>query len=180
LRDVILAVEQLEGARDLPPPAYMTEHAAGLDLCAAVEGELGLAAGAFAVIPTGIRIALPPGYEAQVRPRSGLAARHGVTVLNTPGTIDADYRGEVCVVLVNHGSEAFLVRRGDRIAQLVVSPVTRVRVELKEHLQATGRGAGGFGHTGAGGSEAAACSQSTLGSAGKARATGERRRCRPS
>jgi dUTP pyrophosphatase len=144
----ILHIEQLANARDLPLPDYMTERAAGMDLRAAVEGEVTLAPGERALVPTGIRIALPEGYEAQVRPRSGLAAKHGVTVLNTPGTIDADYRGEVCVVLINHGSHPFVVRRGERIAQLVISPVTRVRVERVGKVDDTERGEGGFGHTG--------------------------------
>jgi len=119
-----------------------------MDLRAAVAAPVHLAPGAHALIPTGIRISLPAGFEAQVRPRSGLAVAHGVTVLNAPGTIDADYRGEVCVALVNHGARPFLVERGERIAQLVVSPVTRARVELVAELDETGRGAGGFGHTG--------------------------------
>jgi len=146
--EILLQVEQIEGARDLPPPGYMSEQAAGMDLRAAVAAPLNLAPGARALVPTGIRIALPPGFEAQVRPRSGLAAEHGVTVLNTPGTVDADYRGEVCVVLINHGTEPFLVRRGDRIAQLVVVPVARARVEITDHLDPTPRASGGFGHTG--------------------------------
>jgi dUTP pyrophosphatase len=145
---VTLLVERLEHGRDLPAPEYMTEHAAGMDLRAAVEGSVTIEPGRYALIPTGIRIAVPLGYEAQVRPRSGLAAAHGVTVLNTPGTIDADYRGEVCVILANHGQEPFVIARGDRIAQLVVAPVTRVRVEIAETLDATPRGDGGFGHTG--------------------------------
>jgi len=126
----------------------MSEQAAGIDLRAAVSGPVTLAPGSFALVPTGIRIALPPDHEAQVRPRSGLAAKHGVSVLNAPGTIDADYRGEVGIILINLGSEPFEVRRGDRIAQLVVAPVTRVRVEMVDRLDETGRGAGGFGHTG--------------------------------
>jgi dUTP pyrophosphatase len=148
LPDIILRVQQLPEARDLPPPAYMTEHAAGMDLRAAVPTTLTLAPGEFALVPTGIRIAVPPGYEGQVRPRSGLAARHGVTLVNTPGTIDADYRGEVCVVLINHGKEPFVVTRGDRIAQLVICPVARAQVEVAENLDDTERGDGGFGHTG--------------------------------
>jgi len=126
----------------------MSEQAAGIDLRAAVSGPVTLAPGSFALVPTGIRISLPPGHEAQVRPRSGLAAKHGVSVLNAPGTIDADYRGEVGIILINLGGEPFEVRRGDRIAQLVVAPVTRVRVEMVDRLNETGRGAGGFGHTG--------------------------------
>jgi dUTP pyrophosphatase len=148
MTDVTLLIEQLEQAADLPPPAYMTEHAAGLDLCAAVREPVTLQVGGRALVPTGMRIAVPAGYEAQVRPRSGLAAKHGVTVLNAPGTIDADYRGEVCVILINHGDEPFAIARGDRIAQLVVAPVTRVRVEIKRELNVTARGDGGFGHTG--------------------------------
>ena len=146
--DLILLIEQFPSARDLPLPAYMSEQAAGMDLRAAVQGEVTVAPGERALIPAGIRIAVPPGYEAQVRPRSGLAAKHGVTVLNTPGTIDADYRGEVCVVLINHGQEPFVIRRGDRIAQMVISPVARVKVKSVESLNDTPRGAGGFGHTG--------------------------------
>ena len=148
LAEVVLRIERIEGAGDLPLPAYSTEHAAGLDLRAAVEAPVSLSPGARASIPTGIRVAVPPGYEAQVRPRSGLAARHGVTVLNAPGTVDADYRGEVRVVLVNHGADTFVVGRGDRIAQLVVAPIARVRVQVAEGLDDTARGAGGFGHTG--------------------------------
>lgn len=146
--ELVLRVEQLAEARDLPAPAHMSEHAAGIDLRAAVAAPRTLAPGEFAVVPTGIRISLPHGYEGQVRPRSGLAANHGVTLLNAPGTIDADYRGEVCVVLINHGNAPFEVRRGDRIAQLVVAPVTRVGVELVDELDQTPRGSGGFGHTG--------------------------------
>jgi dUTP pyrophosphatase len=148
-----VAVERLPHGQGLPLPAYATAGAAGLDLLAAVpEGEpLVLAPGRHALVPTGIRIALPPGFEAQVRPRSGLALRHGLTVLNSPGTIDADYRGEVGVILINHGSEAFGVTRAMRIAQLVIAPV--VRVEWHDRAlaeRATARGAGGFGSTGHG------------------------------
>lgn len=148
MSDVIVRVERLPEARDLPAPAYMTEQAAGMDLRAAVSQPLSLRPGDFAVVPTGIRIALPPGYEGQVRPRSGLAAKHGVSLVNSPGTIDADYRGEVCVVLINQGRDRFVVTRGDRIAQLVIAPVVRAEVQLADGLGATGRGSGGFGHTG--------------------------------
>ena len=127
-------------------PAYATADAAGLDLPAAEA--VTLSPGGFASVPTGFEIELPRGYEAQVRPRSGLAARHGVTVLNSPGTIDADYRGEIRVLLINHGPEPFAVAPGDRIAQLVVAPVCRVQVQLVDALSSTERGAGGFGHTG--------------------------------
>lgn len=129
-------------------PAYATADAAGMDLVSALEVPLVLAAGARALIPCGIAIALPPGFEAQVRPRSGLAAKHGVTVLNAPGTIDADYRGEVKVILINHGADAFTVEPGMRIAQMVVAPVTRVEWNVVVSLDDTSRGAGGFGHTG--------------------------------
>jgi dUTP pyrophosphatase len=133
------------------PPSYQTDGASGLDLVAAPLPEtpvIVIPPGQRALVPTGIAVAIPPGFEGQVRPRSGLAARAGVTVLNTPGTIDCDYRGEVGVVLQNHGQEPFTVRGGDRIAQLVIAPVARVAVEVVETLDETGRGAGGFGHTG--------------------------------
>ena len=136
------------GAHDVQLPQYATDHSAGLDICAEVEGEFVLRAGETALIPTGFAIALPEGYEAQVRPRSGLAAKHQVTVLNSPGTIDADYRGEVKVILTNFGRQDFPIKRGDRIAQMIVAPYTRVRWVEKESLDETKRGAGGFGHTG--------------------------------
>ena len=126
----------------------MSAHAAGADLCAAVREQLTLLPGARALVPTGFSIALPPGYEAQVRPRSGLAIRAGVTCLNAPGTIDADYRGEVRVVLANFGNEPFVIRRGDRIAQIVVAPVARAAFDLVDELPPTERGEGGFGSTG--------------------------------
>ena len=135
-------------AHDLAVPAYATDHSAGMDLCAAVEGEVTLKAGESALIPTGFAIALPEGYEAQVRPRSGLAAKFKVTVLNAPGTIDADYRGEVKVILANFGAQDFVIKRGDRIAQMIVAPYSRVTWKEKESLDATARGTGGFGHTG--------------------------------
>jgi dUTP pyrophosphatase len=129
-------------------PAYATSDSAGMDLVAAIERPVVLAPGQRATIPCGCAIALPRGYEAQVRPRSGLAARHGVTVLNAPGTIDADYRGEVKVILINHGDEPFTVTSGMRVAQLVVAAVETVRWDLTSKLPDTPRGAGGFGHTG--------------------------------
>jgi dUTP pyrophosphatase len=144
-------VRRLPQARDLPLPAYETADAAGLDLRAALpDGPLDLAPSARVLVPTGLEIALPPGHEGQVRPRSGLALRHGVTVLNAPGTIDADYRGEVKVILVNHGAEPFAIRHGDRIAQLVVAPVARAAFVEVASLDETARGAGGFGSTGIG------------------------------
>jgi dUTP pyrophosphatase len=135
---------------ELPLPSYGTELAAGLDLPAAVNEPLTLAPGARALVPTGWKVALPPGYEGQVRPRSGLALRHGVTVLNAPGTVDADYRGEIGVVLVNHGDAPFVVQRGDRIAQFVIAAVTHAEVTLVASLDDTTRGAGGYGSTGVG------------------------------
>jgi dUTP pyrophosphatase len=136
------------GCEDLPLPVYATEGAAGMDLCAALSGELTLFPGERRLVSTGFRIALPGGYEAQIRPRSGLALRHGLTMLNSPGTVDADYRGVVQILLVNLGQEPFTLRRGDRIAQMVVAPVARVAWEEVEELPDTERGEGGFGHTG--------------------------------
>jgi dUTP pyrophosphatase len=127
----------------------MSEGAAGLDLAAALDATLVLAPGARALVPTGLAVAIPPGFEGQVRPRSGLAARHGVTCLNTPGTIDADYRGELKVILINHGAEPFELTHGLRIAQLVVAPVARVEIDEVAALPDTTRGGGGFGSTGA-------------------------------
>jgi dUTP pyrophosphatase len=143
-----LSIRRLDHARDLPLPRYETAGAAGLDLIAAVGETVVLAPGARAAIPCGIAIALPDGHEAQVRPRSGLAAKHGVTVLNAPGTIDADYRGEVAAILINHGSETFYVTRGLRIAQLVIAPVIQAQLDEVSELAGTARGARGFGSTG--------------------------------
>ncbi len=143
-----VAALRLPHGRDLPLPGYATAGSAGLDLCAAA-GPLSLAPAARALVPTGLALALPAGFEAQIRPRSGLALRHGVTVLNAPGTIDSDYRGEIGVVLVNLGAAAFVVERGMRIAQLVVAPVSRVRLVEGEALPPGGRGGRGFGSTGA-------------------------------
>ena len=126
----------------------MTDHAAGLDLAAAVDAPVTLAPGARALVPTGIAIELPVGYEAQVRPRSGLALKHGVTCLNSPGTIDADYRGEVSVILINHGDAPFTLEPNERIAQMVIAPVCRAHLVVAETLTDTGRGGGGFGHSG--------------------------------
>jgi dUTP pyrophosphatase len=143
-----IAIQRLPHGQDLPLPAYATAGAAGLDLLAAVEREIVLAPGRHAAVPTAIALALPEGYEAQVRPRSGLALRHGVTVLNAPGTIDSDYRGEVTAILINHGEAAFTIARGMKIAQLVVAPYARVEWSESASLDRTLRGAGGFGSTG--------------------------------
>ncbi len=145
---VRIAIRRLAHGADLPPPAPETEQSAGMDLRAALEKPLVIEPGRFALIPTGFAMALPDGYEAQVRPRSGLAAKHGITVLNTPGTIDADYRGEVKVILVNLGAAPFTIERGMRIAQMVIAAVPRVVVETVEALPETARGSGGFGSTG--------------------------------
>ncbi|KPF94764.1 deoxyuridine 5'-triphosphate nucleotidohydrolase [Rhodopseudomonas sp. AAP120] len=147
---VAVEIKQLPHADGLPLPSYQTAHAAGLDLCAAISAEapLVMAPGRSVLVPTGLSIALPPNYEAQVRPRSGLAAKFGVTVLNAPGTIDADYRGEVAVLLINHGAEPFTIRRGERIAQMVIAPVVRAELIRVETLTETDRGVGGFGSTG--------------------------------
>ncbi len=151
---VDVAVTRLPHAAELSLPAYASELSAGMDLTAAVEAPLPITPGARALVPTGIAIALPPGYEAQVRPRSGLALEHGIGVLNAPGTIDADYRGEIGVVLANHGQRAFTVTRGMRIAQLVVAPVARVAWEERAALPESARGDGGFGSTGLAAKEA--------------------------
>src|SRR4051794_31702820 len=147
---VKVEVRQLPHGEGLPLPAYQSLDAAGLDLLAAVpeDAPVTLDPGKHALVPTGLVIALPSGYEAQVRPRSGLAAKHGVTVLNAPGTIDADYRGEVNVLLINHGSAPFTIKRGERIAQLVIAPVVQVELVSVTVLPATDRGSGGFGSTG--------------------------------
>ena len=144
-----IAIRRLPGLAGLPLPEYKSPHAAAMDLAAAVAEPLVLESGARALVPCGFSIAVPDGYEAQVRPRSGLASRHGVTVVNAPGTIDPDYRGEVMVALVNLSPISFVVERGMRIAQLLVAPVPRVEWAEVDELPATPRGSGGFGHTGA-------------------------------
>jgi dUTP pyrophosphatase len=147
---VKVEIRQLPHGEGLALPAYQSAHAAGLDLLAAVpeEAPLILTPGQRALVPTGLSIALPPGYEAQIRPRSGLASKHGITVLNAPGTVDADYRGEVAVLLINHGEAPFAIRRGERIAQMVIAAVARAELVPAPSLSATERGSGGFGSTG--------------------------------
>jgi len=149
-RRVEVGIKRLSHGADLPLPDYQSALAAGLDLLAAVPADapIELAPGARALVPTGIAIALPPGFEGQVRPRSGLAARHGITVLNTPGTVDADYRGELQVILVNFGAEPFVISRGMRIAQLIAAPVQRIKLVEVDALESTARAQGGFGSTG--------------------------------
>ena len=147
--DVVVPVTRVAGNDDLPLPSYASEGAAGLDLRAAVRDAVVLAPGERALVPTGLRLAIPPGFEGQVRARSGLALKHGIVLPNAPGTIDADYRGELSVILWNSGREPFRIERGDRIAQLVVARVARVVWEEGAAVDASGRGAGGFGSTGA-------------------------------
>lgn len=144
----VVAVRRLPHGRDLALSAYATAGAAGLDVVAAVAGPVTLAPGERRLIPTGLAIALPAGYEAQVRPRSGLALKHGIALVNSPGTIDEDYRGEVGIILINLGSDSFTINRGDRIAQIVIAPVTRAILAEVDELPDTARGAGGFGSTG--------------------------------
>lgn len=141
-------ITQLPNSEGLPIPHYQTEHAAGVDLYAAVGHETVIEAGKWSLIPTGIAVAIPEGFEGQVRPRSGLALKHGIGMLNGPGTIDADYRGEIGIILFNFSSEPFTVRRGDRVAQLVFARLEKARFESVASLSGTARGAGGFGHTG--------------------------------
>lgn len=145
---VPVRITRVRGGAEIPLPAYATAGAAGMDLCAAVEQETVLRAGETALIPTGFAIALPEGYEAQVRPRSGLALKHQLGILNAPGTIDPDYRGEVKVIVRNFGTQDFLIRPGDRIAQMVIAPFVRAVWEEQPSLDETPRGEGGFGHTG--------------------------------
>ncbi|KNZ69323.1 deoxyuridine 5'-triphosphate nucleotidohydrolase Dut [Thermincola ferriacetica] len=148
MKEIRLAIKRLEHARDLPLPRYMTEGSAGMDLYAAVEETLVLEPGEIRLIPTGIAIELPPGYEAQIRPRSGLALKYGISFVNTPGTIDADYRGEIGLIMINFGNRPFTINRGDRVAQMVINEIVKAHITEAEVLTETERNAGGFGHTG--------------------------------
>ncbi len=148
MQKIKVFVEQTEDSKDLPLPKYMSDQAAGLDLYAAVDEAEVLAKGEIKLIPTGLKIALPEGYEAQIRPRSGLAFKHGISLVNTPGTIDADYRGEIKIIMINFGDADFVINRGERIAQMVVNQIEQIDWEVTETLDETTRGAGGFGHTG--------------------------------
>jgi dUTP pyrophosphatase len=147
IEEISILVRRLPAHGDLPLPKYMTECAAGMDVYAAVDGEVEIPPGQRRMIPTGLAIALPEGYEAQIRPRSGIAIQSGVTLVNSPGTIDADYRGEIRILMINHGEKTYRVVRGDRIAQMVIQRVCRVTWAESGQLDATGRGTGGFGHT---------------------------------
>lgn len=141
-------IKRIREGSDIPLPRYMTSHSAGMDLYADIEGEIILKPGERKLIPTGIAISLPDGFEAQIRPRSGLAINHGITLLNSPGTIDADYRGEVSVIMINLGDNSFTIKRGDRIGQMVINKIYHASWEEAEELDNTKRGSGGFGHTG--------------------------------
>lgn len=141
-------IQRLPAARDLPLPSYASPGSSGFDLRAAIDGEVVLRPGERLLVPTGLVLEIPPGWEGQVRPRSGLALRHGIGVVNAPGTIDSDYRGEVGVILINLGEAPFELKRGDRVAQLVIAPVERIEWEEADSLEASGRGSGGFGSTG--------------------------------
>ena len=148
---VIVGIRRLPGAEDLALPTYQSDGAAGADLCAAIDADMEIPCGERAIVGTGIALDIPQGHEAQVRPRSGLAAKHGVTVLNAPGTIDSDYRGEVGVILINHGQDPFVIHRGDRIAQLVIAPIVQASWREADALTESDRGTGGFGSTGTNG-----------------------------
>ena len=150
MKELILRLRRLHPDRDqdIPFPEYKSSGAAGLDLSAAIEGEIILAPGEIRLIPTGLALAIPPGFEGQVRPRSGLALKHGIGLINSPGTIDSDYRGEIGLAVINLGQEPFTLRRGDRLAQLVINKVYQASIQLVDDLDHTDRGGGGFGHSG--------------------------------
>ncbi len=145
---IVVHITQLKNSEGLPVPHYQTEHSAGVDLYAAVDREIILDGGKWQLVPTGMSVAIPEGYEGQVRPRSGLALKHGIGMLNAPGTIDADYRGEIGIILFNFSDKPFKIRRGDRIAQMVIAKIEKAKFVMVEALTETARGAGGFGHTG--------------------------------
>jgi dUTP pyrophosphatase len=148
MKTITILVRRLPDAEDLPLPEYMTSGSAGMDLRAALKEAVTILPGDYRAIPTGLCIALPQGCEAQIRPRSGLALKHGITLLNTPGTIDADYRGEIQIIMINFGKEPFIIQRGDRIAQMVIAKVYQGNIEIVDTLDETSRNEGGFGHTG--------------------------------
>jgi len=148
LKSVKIYLKKKKGCEDLPVPAYATSGSSGMDLYADVDGEAILLPGDIKLISSGIYVSIPEGYEAEIRPRSGLALKHGIGLVNAPGTIDSDYRGLLSIIMINHGKRPFTIKRGDRIAQMVIKEVTRARIEVKSELDETGRAAGGFGHTG--------------------------------
>ena len=148
MKKISISIKIKEGCEDLPVPAYATSGSSGMDLSADVKGEVVILPGEIKLISSGIYLSIPEGYEAQIRPRSGLALKHGISLVNTPGTIDSDYRGLLSIIMINHGKEPFIIRRGDRIAQMVIKEVVRADIDLKESLDDTIRAHGGFGHTG--------------------------------
>ena len=148
MKKVKIYLKKKDGCEDLPLPKYATSGSSGMDLCADVDGETVLLPGEIKLISSGVYLSIPEGYEAEVRPRSGLALKHGISLVNTPGTIDADYRGLVSLIMINHGKDVFKIRRGDRIAQMVIKEVVRADIEVISELDPTVRSAGGFGHTG--------------------------------
>ena len=148
MSQITLQMMQTDNAKDLPVPRYMTSGAAGMDLYANILGEITLSPGEIHVIPSGICVAIPEGYEAQIRPRSGLAAKYGIGLVNSPGTIDSDYRGEILIIMINHGEQDFVIHRGNRIAQMVINKVEIVKLQIEESLGSTSRQTGGLGHTG--------------------------------
>lgn len=147
---IVIQIARIEPHRnsDIPVPEYMTPHSSGMDIYAAPDDDVCLTPGSVCLIPTGFAMAIPPGYEAQIRPRSGIAAKHGIGIINSPGTIDADYRGEIMVPMINFGQKPFTIRRGDRIAQMVIQQVFHAKLQLTDQLDKTDRNTGGFGHTG--------------------------------
>jgi len=148
LKHIKISIKKKTGCEDLPLPKYATSGSSGMDLYADVEGEITLSPGEIRLISAGFYLSIPEGYEAQTRPRSGLALKHGISLVNTPGTIDSDYRGLVSLIMINHGRAPYVIRRGDRVAQMVIKELVRAEVDLKETLDETVRSAGGFGHTG--------------------------------
>lgn len=150
MKTVKILLKRKEGCEDLPVPAYATSGSSGMDLRADVHGEVTLMPGEIKLISTGIYISVPEGYEAEIRPRSGLALKHGISLVNTPGTIDSDYRGLLSIIMINHGKDTFVIKRGDRVAQMVIKEVIRANVDVRDELDETVRSGGGFGHTGKG------------------------------
>jgi dUTP pyrophosphatase len=148
LKTVKIGLKRKEACEDLPLPKYATSGSSGMDLCADVEGEITILPGEIKLISSGIYLSMPHGYEAEIRPRSGLALKHGISLVNTPGTIDSDYRGLLSLIMINHGKEPFTIKRGDRVAQMVIKEVIRAEIEIKDSLDETVRSSGGFGHTG--------------------------------
>ena len=148
MKTVKISIKKKDGCEDLPLPKYATSGSSGMDLCADVEGEVKILPGEIKLISSGIYLSIPPGFEAEIRPRSGLALKHGISLVNTPGTIDSDYRGLLSLIVVNHGKEAFTIKRGERIAQMIIKEVIRAEIEIKDSLDDTLRSVGGFGHTG--------------------------------